>query len=364
MKILLITSYKRNMLPYLTKYEKFLKDANIDYDILFWDRDRNYPLEKAVNEYTFGKKCSFGGNKISKLSKIFSYLTFRKNVKKLLKVNLYDKVIVFNTLPALFLIDILFFKYKNNYIFDYRDYTFEKLYMYKKAVNAIVNNSYFTAISSKGFLKFLENERKLIPNHNISNLELRESCVKLNRNLFKITIGFLGLVRYEDENRIIITSLNNSDKYVLEYVGRMYEGCKLQQFCEQGNIINVFFDGEFKNEEKGRLYKNIDIINAVYGNKTYEVRTALPNKLYDCLLFKKPMIVSSNTYLADLVEKYNLGIVIDLKKDNIVEKLEDYINKFDEKLFMGNTEILLKKVQKDEERFTENILRFLNEDTV
>ena len=76
------------------------------------------------------------------------------------------------------------------------------------------------------------------------------------------------------------------------------------------------------------------------------------------------MIVSSNTYLADLVEKYNLGIAIDLEKDSIVEKLEDYINKFDEKLFMGNTEMLLKKVQKDEERFTENVLRFLNEDTV
>ena len=362
MRILLITSYKRNMLPYLVKYENLLKKTYIDYDILFWDRDKNYQLVNTDNEYIFGKKCSFGGDKISKLSKIFSYFTFRNNVKRLLKINSYDKVIVFNTLPALFLIDILLIKYKNNYIFDYRDYTYENLYMYKKAVNAIVNNSYFTAISSKGFLKFLKNEKKLIPNHNISNLELKESIVKLNRNLSKITIGFLGLVRYENENRIIIESLKNSDKYILKYVGRIYDGCKLQQYCEQENIANVSFDGEFKNEDKGRLYNNIDIINAVYGNKTYEVKTALPNKLYDCLLFKKPMMVSNNTYLAEIIKKYKLGIAVDLDKESILENLERYIDSFDERLFMKNTEIFLKSVLEDERRFTDNVLKFLNKD--
>lgn len=364
MRILLITSYKRNMLPYLTKYEKLLKNANINYDILFWDRDKNYKLINADNEYIFGEKCSLGGDKISKLSKIFSYFTFRKNVKKLLEINSYDKVIVFNTLPALFMIDVLLIKYKNNYIFDYKDYTYENLYMYKKAVNAIVNNSYFTAISSKGFIKFLKNERKLISNHNISNLELKESVVKLNCNLSKITIGFLGLIRYENENRIIIESLKNSDKYLLKYVGRIYDGCKLQQYCEQENIANVSFDGEFKNEDKGRLYNNIDIINAVYGNKTYEVKTALPNKLYDCLLFKKPMIVSNNTYLADVIEKYNLGIAIDLEQDSILEKLEHYIDEFDQKLFIKNTEFLLKSVLEDERRFTDNVLKFLSKDKI
>lgn len=352
------------MLPYLKKYEELLKNANIDYDILFWDRDKNYQIKNDGNEYIFGKKCSFGGNKISKLSKILSYFIFRKNVKKLLKVNSYDKVIVFNTLPALFLIDILIIKYKNNYIFDYRDYTYEKLNMYKKAVNVIVKNSYITAISSKGFLDFFKNERKLIPNHNISNLELKESFIKLNHDLSKITIGFLGLVRYEDENRIIIDSLKNSNKYILKYIGKIYDGCNLQQYCEQENIVNVSFEGEFKNEDKGRLYNDIDIINAVYGNKTYEVRTALPNKLYDCLLFKKPMIVSNNTYLAEVVEKYNLGIAVDLEKDNILEKLESYINGFDKKLFVENTEFLLKTVLEDERYFTEIVLKFLTKDKI
>lgn len=359
MRILLITSYKRNMLSYLTKYEKLLKNANINYDILFWDRDKNYQLENHDNEYIFGKKCCFGGNKISKLNKILPYFTFRNNVKKLLKINSYDKIIVFNTLPALFLVDILLLKYKSNYIFDYRDYTYEKFYMYRKAVNAIVNNSYFTAISSKGFLKFLKNKRKLVQNHNISNLELKKSIVRLNGDLSKITIGFLGLVRYEDENKIIINSLKNSNRYILKYIGKMYDECRLQDYCEQENIVNVFFYGEFRNEDKGQLYNDIDIINAVYGNKTYEVRTALPNKLYDCLLLKKPMIVSNNTYLGSIVEKYNLGITIDLKKDNIIDRIEKYINKFNESVFMKNTEILLNVVLNDEKDFNKKFLKFI-----
>ena len=48
------------------------------------------------------------------------------------------------------------------------------------------------------------------------------------------------------------------------------------------------FKGEFKNEDKPEIYREIDFINAIYGNKSLEVTTALPNRLYDGILFKKP----------------------------------------------------------------------------
>ena len=38
-----------------------------------------------------------------------------------------------------------------------------------------------------------------------------------------------------------------------------------------------------------------------------EVQSALPNRLYDALIFKKPIITTEGTYLTEVVEKYGIG---------------------------------------------------------
>ena len=40
-------------------------------------------------------------------------------------------------------------------------------------------------------------------------------------------------------------------------------------------------------------------------------KLALPNKLYEALYFKKPLIVSKDTYLAERVENYGIGIAVE-----------------------------------------------------
>ena len=67
MKVLIIAFHPRSMTPYSKLYEDVIKNVNVEYDIIFWDRFTNQKLEKIGNEYIIHKICTLGGNKIKKL---------------------------------------------------------------------------------------------------------------------------------------------------------------------------------------------------------------------------------------------------------------------------------------------------------
>ena len=60
------------------------------------------------------------------------------------------------------LFDLLLFKYKNNYILDIRDPSYEKFKLFNQILKKIICSSYFTTISSEGFLEFLPKLRENI----------------------------------------------------------------------------------------------------------------------------------------------------------------------------------------------------------
>ena len=313
MKIGIITFSDRNNMPYLKYYEDIIQKEKVNYECIFWDRFTNKKTEKINNEYTLHIKCLPGANK---LGKIIPMLKYKYIVEKIIKKEQYTHLIILTTLPGVLINKVLLKQFKNKYILDIRDYTYEKYEFYKKIVDKLVDKSFFTAISSKGFLRFLKNSKKIVSCHNISNAEVpNESCEDL-KDKRQITIGFVGGVRYFKENCKLIDSLANNPTYKLAYIGRPNVDCDLEEYCKGKNIRNVIFKGAFKNEDKPEIYKEIDLINALYGNNSLEVTTALPNRLYDGILFKKPIIATNGTYLGKCVETFNLGMVVDLADSN------------------------------------------------
>ena len=364
MKCLIIAFHPRPMTHYITAYENTLKKWNKPYDVVLWDRFSNSDLEKHDNEYILHRICTLGGSKIKKIP---AFLYFRKQLKCIISDNCYDKIIVLNTMPGILLSDVLLTKYRGKYILDIRDYTYEKYFFYKKRVKRLIQESFFTAISSEGFKSFLGESKKLIINHNISNIGegMDESIDEINskKGCYKqrYTIGFLGVIRYEKENIKLINSFKDSDRFHFFYAGKMYPDCTIKEYCRIHGLKNVEFAPEFSNEDKPWLYKDIDIINAIYGNKMLEVKTALPNKLYDAVVFKKPILVSSGTYLSDVVEKYGLGISVDVDKDSVKEKLLKYLNDYDHKQFYLNAERFLRIVMAEQNEYIKKIETFVNE---
>lgn len=356
MKIGIIAFSGRNNMPYLKYYEDIIKNEKVNYECVFWDRFTNGKTEKINNEYTMHIKCLPGGNKTGK---IIPMLKYKYIVEKIIKKEQYTHLIILTTLPGVLINKVLLNRFKNKYILDIRDYTYEKYEFYKNIVDKLVDNSFFTAISSKGFLRFLNDNEKIIPCHNISNTEeIKETCDDF-RNKKQITIGFLGNIRYFEENCKLIDALANNSKYKLVYIGKPNVDCDLEGYCKNKNITNVVFKGEFKNEDKPKLYEEIDLINAVYGNYSLLVSTPLPNRLYDGILFKKPIIAVIGNYFSEVLLKMKLGLCLNLDDINIDLKIEEYILTLDFDEFSLNCEKMLREIKKEQKYFCEKIKEFL-----
>jgi hypothetical protein len=138
----------------------------------------------------------------------------------------------------------------------------------------------------------------------------------------------------------------------------MAPSCKLHEFVKPDNH-QVVFTGPFANEDKSGLYKQIDMINAIYGSKSILVTTALPNKLYDGIIFKKPILAAKGTYLGEIVEKEKLGIAIDVFKDDIITILDDFWNMFNPEEFNKNCDNYFNKILEEQNHTISKIVVFL-----
>lgn len=358
MKVCIVAFAERNIIPYIEIYENILGEYKIEYDCVFWDRYNDLPTEKKENEYTIHIKCMPGANKLGKIIPMYKY---KKIVESIINKHNYTHLIILTTLPGVLISKVLLNKYRDKYILDIRDYTYEKYNFYKNIVDRLVEESYFTAISSKGFLKFLKNSKKIVTCHNIGMDFKEEKLAQDLKSKKKIIIGFVGGVRYYKENCALIDALTNNPKYELLYVGRPNSDCDLRSYCINKNIKNVFFEGEFKNSDKPKIYEKVDIINAIYGYNSLEVTTALPNRLYDGLLFKKPILASKGTYLGDLVAKNNIGCVLDPDNmDNADDVLNCFMEQFDCIEFEHKAKELLIEINYEQERFYRKIIDFVN----
>ena len=363
MKIGVIGFGERNFMPYVETYENEFKKANIPYDCIFWDRfNDDASISKNNNEYIVHIRCEPG---INKFKKLIPMLKFKRQIEKILQREHYTHLVVLTTLPGVLIYKILLKNYSNKYILDIRDYSYEKYGWYRKRVEKLVANSYFTAISSNGFKAFLPKNEKIITCHNIGSNFSDENEVRDLKNKETLTIGFVGGIRYFEENCKFIKAFANNPKYQLAYIGKRNLDCDLEGYCKRNNIKNIIFKGEFKNEDKPDIYSQIDMINSVYGNSSLEVTTLLPNRLYDGILFKKPIIASIGTYLGEVVNKHKVGLTVDIgdNKENSIEKIDMYVSSFDGADFVEHCQKFRDEISDEQNWFFEHIRKFVNDET-
>jgi hypothetical protein len=341
-KVCIIGQSDKKYLPFVTRYTNFLDQHNIAYDIIYWQQEESNE-KKEPNEYYFTHPL-----KESFIQKWIAYQKFNKFVISLLKKENYDRIIVLTTVPCVLLRKYLLTHYENRYLLDIRDYTFEKYTIYRKLVDKLISKSAFTTISSKGFLDFLSESEKIVVNHNVNfiNQEKRTTADLKERQV--INISFLGKVRYFDENCALLDNLKNTFRYQLWYIGKPEAECDIPSFCKDKEITNVSFVEKYSNEQKPELYQNIDMINSIYDHDSLTATTAIPHRLYEACIFKKPILSSKQTYLGEIIEEYGLGVVVNVLNDNVLSILNQYIDTFDPHLFVENCNRFLDDVRNDE----------------
>ena len=138
-----------------------------------------------------------------------------------------------------------------------------------------------------------------------------------------IRVGYIGRLRYERTLRPLIEGIaDRPERYQLIIHG---DG-PLRKEVEMAaaRYPNIEFHGPFRNpDDLPSVYGSADLCYVVYDNRDFNVRVALPNKLYECAYFGVPVAVADRTVLSGRVRSWNAGWVLEPREAGFVERFLD-----------------------------------------
>ncbi len=352
MKVALILGTNIWFSPYVSIYTRFLDVHGINYDIISWSRDGS--KEDGIS---FEQSVSSTTSKFKKLSLYFLYISF---VKEKVKEGNYDKLIVFTPQIAIYLSLFLKRNYRNRYIFDFRDLSIEQNSLLKPFFRRVLKNSYANVISSPGFKKYLPTGYDYLISHNF-NVDDVKTCLSSSHPnsiaLDKQVILTIGGIRDYVSNSMLLGALANKSQVQIQFIGKGPAVQLLQNYAEKNGVKNIVFEGYYPKEKEKEYIKKCTYMNIFYPRKPSH-DTALSNRFYNSLIYKRPMIVTYNTIQGDYVEKYQVGLSI-IDCSGLSEKLQEWYKMNDYKDFCERCNFLLREFLVDQKAFEVMLDNFL-----
>ena len=201
----------------------------------------------------------------------------------------------------------------------------------------MIERSLLTVMTSEGFIDYHFGDERpkniiVVPNRvnpKLSEFEYQNKPIDINHLKF----AFVGGFRYASVLNFATVIAEHFSQHEFHAYGNIVENKNaLEELVNQ--YSNVFFHGTFKNpDELPGIYEKIDVVLATYDATSINAQYAEPNKLYESIYFRTPIVVSSNTFLAKKVNRLGIGYGINaLNKEEIVSfikslTLEDLKNK-------------------------------------
>lgn len=155
-------------------------------------------------------------------------------------------------------------------------------------------------------------------------LELENKPLRLNVPLraerpardHKTVIGVVGLIYQAAPIQALFDAVRDNDSVEVQIYGRLYDAqnskALIESYCaRQSNIVYKGSYDFFK--DAARIYGGLDLLYVSYdtAESMLNNRVALPNKLYEAMYFRVPIIASKGTYLAERVMAAGVGYEID-----------------------------------------------------
>lgn len=335
--------------PYLSIYTRILDKFGVEYDTISWNRDGK---DESGIQFQYKEKSR---NIIAILWSYFRYASF---LKKTIKNNGYEKLIVFTPQVGLFLSSFLVKHYKGSYIFDYRDLSLEQRTVFRNRFRTVLANSFANVISSPGFKRYLPNDFDYIISHNF-NVDIVRATVKNSTynayNREDYTILTIGALR-PDMNYEVIDALGNVEGFKLSFVGKGIAAEALEKYVKDKGYKNISFSGYYKKEEEPYFFKENEFVNIVYPLIPSHV-SALSNRFYNSLIYKRPMIVTRGTTQGDFAQQYGLGLVIDNCKD-LARSIIEYRERLDYDHYINQCNLLLNQFIEEDNIFEQKVKSF------
>jgi glycosyltransferase involved in cell wall biosynthesis len=195
--------------------------------------------------------------------------------------------------------------------------------------------------------KIYDGNHFILENKPLSNMLPKKLEKKKND---KVIIGIVGLLLQLETYKYLFDFIKNNENYEVHVYGKGIYESEVKRYADQNENIKFFGSYNFF-EDVSKIYSSIDIIYMAYSSKSQSLnnKLALPNKLYEAMYFKVPIITTKNTYLGELVKKYSIGYEIDysntaeLKESiKLISEKKDFLNKnfqnLNENIYLGDND--------------------------
>lgn len=299
-----------------------LIDLGYDVNILAWDRSNNSSIEcsslqimgKEIPITRLCYKASFGEG----LKNIIPYLKFQFAMRKWLRRNHFDVIHACDFDTAFFSQGVV--SKKSKFVFDIFDFICGEpksflQHCVKSAQLKIINKSDATILCTEEREQQISGShpKKLVFIHNTPIAEM------INVNNFvvnksdKIKIVYVGILQDFRLLKEITNCIVKDDRFEFHIGGfGKYENFFVDMAQKYNNIT---FYGKLSYDQTLSLESQCDIMLAVYDPSIENHRFAAPNKFYESLMLGKPVVMVRGTGMAAIVEKQDLGVLIDYSEE-------------------------------------------------
>lgn len=355
MKVLLVGNNELYLLPFAKFYIDVLKENNISFDFIYWNRSKKAETIEDPTYLSFFYNMNTYGKRFYKLK---GYLKFRKFINRYIFTKKYDFIIFLNTQTIL--VSTFLKRYKSiNYIFDYRDESFEKIGLYRKIVENRIKNSKLTVMSSPGFINIFCNSafaNKIVISH---NNKFNKIILYEKTNSQKIRINFWGMVRHVDY-MIRIIKLFDAETVEFSFFGEGYV-TDFKEKCKNLGISNIKFYGKYNPNNLLEFAKNTDVLFNCYPNNSIQ-KQALTCKMYEGIVFNIPQIVAKNSFMDKyLTENNYIHFSIDESSFDWKEFL-DFYKKTTSEILKLSGEKIINKINNDNNIFKSRLLEAFSDE--
>ncbi len=128
-------------------------------------------------------------------------------------------------------------------------------------------------------------------------------------NDYALVCGYVGDLAERRFGKIVLDTFKKRPEYALNLagMGQLAEAAK----AAADAYPNIHYYGKIDYGKALALYRHCDIMYAIYDPSIPNHRYSAPNKVYEAMMLKKPILVAKGTGVDALVEKEGIGLAID-----------------------------------------------------
>lgn len=359
-RVVLLRSNAVNPDPPVEKVADTLLANGFDVTIVAWDRDSKEKVKEDklhlqcgnAKIVRFGIPAVFGGG----LKKTFKqFFTFQKRLFSWLKKNSmeYDIIHAFD-FDTGFIANKIAKKYKKKLVYHILDFYVDShgfsegfsRNVIKKAEIGVINRADCTVICTEKRKEQIKGShpKTLIIVHNTPKLtdDIQGDMVSADSHE-RCRIVYVGILAGSRFLKETISLVKQDERYEFHVGG--FGKMENEIIQEAKNCERITYYGKLPYNKTLALESSCDIMIAIYDPKVPNHKYAAPNKFYESLMVGKPIVMAKNTGFDEIIEKNNIGVLIDYNEDGFKCGMKKLLEQKNEWKQMSER---MKKLYKDE----------------